>query len=341
MKNNDRYIPKFEQLHKYEKALTANDKSAQDLVLNELKVYITGTNAKKRLDRMIYAIDLISSEKYDEAFANLDTLFNSIDFSAEAYLYKAFMEYEMRKYTDCLASLNKIFELCPDSNDYHNYNSLKACCLYKLQQFEEALISIDKTFENNQDSNDLLSSYYTKGTILYKLCRFKEALDCFNKFIKSNPDNLNDSILYQNKCLKYINKTEKNSNELDGTFFSDINTNERKKANNSYVEILAKTYPQEARKLYFRLLENNSDNEELFNPYLSKLLEVLNEKGNLLPADYTISAEQFKNKTDPFYKSLKEAIWAPNKSPELKRNHEEWVEGIKKPKQVSSNSVCP
>ena len=126
-----------------------------------------------------YTLDDVSSETM---LANSEKALSVNPNDARALLFKGFVYYRLKKYSEAIQCYDKAIEL---KEDYVYVYNNKGIALDELGKYKEAVQCFDKAIEVKPD---YVYAYNNKGIALENLGKYEDAIQCFDKAIEIKPD---------------------------------------------------------------------------------------------------------------------------------------------------------
>lgn len=156
----------------------------------EIDEKISEKNEKTAKEWTYDAVDLFSSNKYDEAVECCDKALNLNLENENAWTVKINALRKLRRNSEAIECIDNSLDIYPEKSSLWIFKGL---ALHDLEKYEKAIVCFDKALEIDSEDED---AWNHKGNALRSLNRGDEALTCFDKALQINPK---DAISWHNK----------------------------------------------------------------------------------------------------------------------------------------------
>lgn len=149
------------------------------------------------------SLNLISSEKYDQAIKVTTIWSKIIPTDAKWFSLRAYAKYNMGDYDGAAEDYDKAYLLENDEYKMMNFDN-KIYVRYQQKKYKSALEDFDKEIKNAKDIYTKDSFLWDKAQFLYNIEYYKEALKIYNRLLINSE---NDSI-YLIKSRLYFERAQ-------------------------------------------------------------------------------------------------------------------------------------
>jgi len=149
------------------------DRYKEHLTIYEQDIRLSPNDIRVHIDRAKFFYEI--KHYYEEALIACERAIQLDSSNAKAYIKKAGINYELKRYEEALATYNQAIRLEP--NQEKAYID-KGKTLYELRRYSEALAAYEQAIilEPNYDR-----AYIGKGRVLYELRLYEEALNAYRR----------------------------------------------------------------------------------------------------------------------------------------------------------------
>ena len=178
---------------------------------------ISEDNEKTAKEWTYDALDLFSSNKYEEAVECCDNALNLNQENEDAWTLKITALRKLCRNSEVIECIDNPLDIYPEKSSLWTFKGL---ALRDLEKYDEAIVCFDKALELDSEDESVWShkgnalrclnkgdeavacfdkalqinpkdaiSWHNKGNTLHELKRFEEAIDCYDKALEIDPEN--------------------------------------------------------------------------------------------------------------------------------------------------------